>query len=518
GDFTQFNGVSNKYLIRLNSNGTVDTTFQMGTGFNDKVSRVIIQPDGKILVSGNFTSYNGTTRRRIARINTDGSLDATFNPGSGFDYTVRTIALQADGKIIAGGYFSSFNGSTNNGLIRLNSDGTKDNSFDIGTGFDFYIYEILVQPDGKIVLGGDFEHYNGTIQSKIMKLYPDGTIDESFDPGSGFSYKNYSLALQPDGKIIAGGDFTSYNMTSVNHLVRINNSVCYFESALSNEIAVIVGDAYENEAICVVTVDTIMWKNKIVWEKTPGVGTESFNIYKEVSTNIFNWIGNVLYDSASFFIDYNSMPESHGDKYRISVTDTCGNTSPKSPYHKTMNLTIASFGSTMGLNWDTYVDESGQFVPSKYFIYRGSQPDEMALLDSVSGSFTSYNDVNIFDIYYYMIGVEKPNPCNANPLYPAEKSYSNNKRNFPEGYSDNIFVKNISIYPNPFTSQTTISFGKPITDYRILITDPTGKVVFEDKNASGNKYVLQRGDLESGMYLLEITNEELRITRKLVIN
>ncbi|MBU0489864.1 MAG: T9SS type A sorting domain-containing protein, partial [Bacteroidetes bacterium] len=143
---------------------------------------------------------------------------------------------------------------------------------------------------------------------------------------------------------------------------------------------------------------------------------------------------------------------------------------------------------------------------------------QMNLLDSVSGSFTSYNDVNIFDVYYYMVGVEKPNPCNANPLYPVEKSYSNNKRNFPEGYSDNIFVKNISIYPNPFTSQTTISFGKPITDYRILITDPTGKVVFEDKNASGNKYVLQRGDLESGMYLLEITNEELRITRKLVIN
>ncbi|MBU1718245.1 MAG: T9SS type A sorting domain-containing protein, partial [Bacteroidetes bacterium] len=80
------------------------------------------------------------------------------------------------------------------------------------------------------------------------------------------------------------------------------------------------------------------------------------------------------------------------------------------------------------------------------------------------------------------------------------------------------FCPNLTVSPNPFTSQTTISFGKPITEYRILITDVTGKVVFEDKNASGEKYVLQRGTLERGMYLLEITNEEFRMTRKLVIN
>lgn len=149
------------------------------------------------------------------------------------------------------------------------------------------------------------------------------------------------------------------------------------------------------EKICLVTVDTITWKNKIMWEKTSNVGSVSFNIYKETSFNIYDSIGNIPYDSASFFIDYTSVPESHGDKYKISVMDTCYNESLKCPYHKTINLVISTFGSTMGLSWTPYEDEGGVFVPGKYYIFRGTQPDNMQLLDSITASFTSYNDNNI---------------------------------------------------------------------------------------------------------------------------
>ncbi|MBU1717666.1 MAG: T9SS type A sorting domain-containing protein, partial [Bacteroidetes bacterium] len=215
-----------------------------------------------------------------------------------------------------------------------------------------------------------------------------------------------------------------------------------------------------------------------------------------------------------------SVPETHGDKYKIAALDTCGNESELSFYHKTINLTIAAFGSTMGLNWDDYVDESGAYTPYRYYIYRGLQPNNMDLLDSVSGSFNSYNDNNVFELYYYMIGVKKPGGCDGSKStdFMAFSNQKDNEDLISALREQDPTFGMIQVSPNPFTSETTISFGKPITEYRILITDPTGKVVFEDKNASGDKYVLQRRDLESGMYLLEITNEELRMTKKLVIN
>ena len=99
GYYTTYQGVSANRIVRLNTDFSIDDTFVYGTGFNAEVNNVAIQSDGKILVGGNFTTYNGTSRNRIIRLNTDGSIDTSFVIGIGFNSTVNTIELQSDGNM-----------------------------------------------------------------------------------------------------------------------------------------------------------------------------------------------------------------------------------------------------------------------------------------------------------------------------------------------------------------------------------------------------------------------------------
>jgi uncharacterized delta-60 repeat protein len=222
GDFFFYNGISRDRIARLNSDGSLDTSFNPGTGANTWVTTIALQPDGKILIGGNFTSYNGTTRNRIARLNSDGSLDTSFNPGTGANNTVWTIALQPEGKILVGGAFTSYNGTPRNYITRLNSDGSLDTSFNPGTGTNDTVYTIALQPDGKILIGGQFTFYNGASTNRIARLNADGSLDTSFNSGTGANSTVWTIALQPDGKILLGGYFTSYNGTPVNYIFRVN--------------------------------------------------------------------------------------------------------------------------------------------------------------------------------------------------------------------------------------------------------------------------------------------------------
>jgi uncharacterized delta-60 repeat protein len=222
GWFTSYNGTNANRIIKLNSDASIDNTFVYGTGFNSDVWVIETQSDGKILIGGWFTSYNGTSRNRIIRLNLDGSIDSTFNIGSGFSSSVLSLQIQPDGKILAAGFFISYNGTSSGYIVRLNTDGSIDNTFNIGTGFNGYIFNIKLDSDGKIIAGGDFTLYNGTSRNRIIRLNPDGSIDNTFSIGSGFNNYIDKILIQPDGKIIAGGDFTLYNGTSRNRIIRLN--------------------------------------------------------------------------------------------------------------------------------------------------------------------------------------------------------------------------------------------------------------------------------------------------------
>ncbi|TSJ46272.1 T9SS type A sorting domain-containing protein [Fluviicola chungangensis] len=222
GNFSKYNGIIQNKITRIYSNGDIDTTFDIGEGFNNTVSTIRIQDDDKILVAGDFSLYNGLSRLKIARLNPDGSLDSTFDPGSGFNNYVRNLCVQGDGKILAGGTFTSFNGNTQNYFIRLNADGSQDQTFIWNSNNP--VYSSIIQPDGKIVVVGDFTYCNGNSVNKITRLNTNGGIDLTFNSGNGPNYSIYTSAIQADGKILVGGNFTTFNGLPKNRLVRLNSN------------------------------------------------------------------------------------------------------------------------------------------------------------------------------------------------------------------------------------------------------------------------------------------------------
>jgi uncharacterized delta-60 repeat protein len=222
GSFNTYNGILQNNIIRLNTDGSVDSSFNIGIGFDSAVLSIVIQNDSKIIVGGNFTSYKGITENFIIRLNSDGSKDTTFNSGTGFNSQTSTIAIQTDGKILIGGNFTSYNGLTENRIIRLNSDGSKDTTFNSVTGFNFKTSTIAIQTDGKILVGGNFTSYSGITENFIIRLNSDGSKDTTFNSGTGFSLPTNTIAIQTDGKILIGGAFRFYNGVPENSIIRLN--------------------------------------------------------------------------------------------------------------------------------------------------------------------------------------------------------------------------------------------------------------------------------------------------------
>ncbi len=273
GTFSAVGGVSRNGIARLNADGSLDTSFNPGTGVSDSsIDSLAVAPDGKILIGGVFSSFNGTPRQRVARLNADGSLDTSFNSGTEatsrvnglavqtdgkvligvagstvkrlntdgtLDNTFTTtmtpqvgvleIKLQADGKILIGGGWDFLNGAEYRfGLARLNADGTTDNSF-VPHQNDFNLYgasvaEILPQTDGKIVAVGNLKiNSTGTGFNKhIVRFNSNGTIDNTFDSGADANNTIWSVYRQANGKYVIGGNFSSFNSTARIGMARLN--------------------------------------------------------------------------------------------------------------------------------------------------------------------------------------------------------------------------------------------------------------------------------------------------------
>ncbi len=216
-------------VLRLNRNGELDTSFAgtgkltISFGGRDGARDIVVLPDGKILVGGTSVGrVNPAADFAFARLNRDGSLDPTFGDGgkvkvdiSGSEDYLYDIALQPDGKIVAVGW-GSLNATQTGAVARFNTDGTLDTTFN-GTGklvtrlglFGSFVETVAVQGDGKILIGGrSYEYRSQTPHAAIMRLNTDGSLDTSFNhvgyvltPGG----EIYNWAVQPDGRIVATG-------------------------------------------------------------------------------------------------------------------------------------------------------------------------------------------------------------------------------------------------------------------------------------------------------------------------
>jgi uncharacterized delta-60 repeat protein len=221
GEFLRVNGQACHRIARLNPDGSLDESFNLNVGVGQDIRAVLLQPDGHILVGGHFNSVAGRRQNGVARFNPDGSRDGTFRPGAGTTAFVWMLALQPDGKVLAGGVFETFNRKPYHRLVRLESDGAVDVAFDTGSGADGTVFAIAIQADGKIVVGGDFNRINQVERNRIARLNPDGSVDTAFDPGAGPNTGIRCLALQPDGKILIGGVFTSVDGVARNRIARL---------------------------------------------------------------------------------------------------------------------------------------------------------------------------------------------------------------------------------------------------------------------------------------------------------
>jgi uncharacterized delta-60 repeat protein len=303
GEFTTYNELSYNRIIRFNNDGSIDNTFNIGTGFNATVYAIEIENgvDGvKILVGGDFTGYNNTLVpvNRIARLFLNGTVDSSLQTLSGFNDSVRTIKFRetkptSSSGILVGGAFTSYRGVTANRIIllnvfggidsrfvaplagqdgdrvgfrqnevlsieidslnrivvggsffeilnfigfttvnhiyRFNEDTSRDSSFDTGSGsdkaFNGTVFDLKIGENNSIYCVGFFISYNGTpIGNHIAKLNANGSRDTSFNTGTGLDQIGRQVVIQSDGKIVAGGLFSSYNGIVARQLVRLNTN------------------------------------------------------------------------------------------------------------------------------------------------------------------------------------------------------------------------------------------------------------------------------------------------------
>ena len=236
GSFTTASGYESKGIARLNRSGSLDPDFYTNAGIsasNSQIYTAIQQSDGKIVLGGSFTGYSGSAVNRIVRINLSGSIDPDFNIGTGFvGGDVRKIIQQSDGKLVIGGSFTAYNGVGANRIIRLNLSGSRDPDFSPGTGFNSSVYAIYEQPDKKLMIGGLFTSYNGTgsvtpnTVARIVRLQPSGAIDTSYVCGVSTDAGSWINDIQRDpyDRYILVGSFTQYSGSIAGRIAVTTNS------------------------------------------------------------------------------------------------------------------------------------------------------------------------------------------------------------------------------------------------------------------------------------------------------
>lgn len=238
GGFTNYAGSGKSNLVRLNGDGTVDATFNPGgSGPDFLVQDMDLMPDGRILIAGNFGTYNGIQNYCVARLFPNAALDPGFHvPPNSINNAVYAIALHRSNAVLVAGDFFICGGHSQPHITRFDSTGVVDTTFWVGTGFDGTVYDLLVLPDQRIVAGGSFYNYQGNWCGDLALLASNGLHDPSMDTDPGFVGTGSSiraLALQPDGKLLAAGYFGWHNGVPRTAIARLDMSGAYDTSFIS---------------------------------------------------------------------------------------------------------------------------------------------------------------------------------------------------------------------------------------------------------------------------------------------
>ncbi|MCW3105298.1 MAG: hypothetical protein JWO09_3738 [Bacteroidetes bacterium] len=269
------------------------------------------------------------------------------------------------------------------------------------------------------------------------------------------------------------------------------------------------------QPICQVTNDAVANHNIIIWEKDTTY-TGPYHIQKETTTmGTYSTIATVLNSDTSAYEDIGSNPMVQSFKYRIAVSDSCGNIYNGTPPHTTIHLlTTAAFATGYPqLSWNPYVG----FGYSTYFIYRGNSPATLALYDSISASFTTYTDVNpAAGMIYYAVAVFPPSPCQPSRAM-NHYSLSNVTPFLATGIAEGQ-LGNFMISPNPAANELNVDFGKNIGTLDISICDVTGKQILESNYSNVSAAKLDVSSLANGYYIIRLRSDKGVAQRKIIIS
>lgn len=331
GDFYYYNGVKRLGIVRINPNGSIDPSFAptvLNTYYRSVVTGITIQSDGNIILLGFFSPpVSGVPQKHIIRLMPDGKIDPSFTMGDvagSVPYSniststfgpFADVKVLGDGSIIVAGAFTKYNGADVKSIIKLTSTGGFDSSFNVITGVNRAINDMTIEPvSNKIIIGGEFTTFGSAPIKKLVRLHTNGQLDASFSIGTGTTdsssagsnpfVDNYikKLKLQPDGKIIVGGNFLTFNGLSATNITRI-----FGNAGLQQRSSIV---EYQSEP----EINTNFESNVIVY---PNPSSTIFNFdltqveqkYKEII--VYNILGEKVFSSEITPQELNSINLSH---------------------------------------------------------------------------------------------------------------------------------------------------------------------------------------------------------------
>ncbi|MCA0381019.1 MAG: T9SS type A sorting domain-containing protein [Bacteroidetes bacterium] len=596
GLFTTFNGSSVGKIARISATGVLNTTFNTNIGTGATVGdfeRIAVQPDDKIIAVGNVTTFNGASIGRVVRLNADGTTDATFmtNIGTGANNTVRAVAVQSDGKILLGGDFTNWNGSAVVRLVRLNPDGTVDATFTAGANSS--ITAILVKSDDSFLLGGSFTISGTTTPSvlptrnSISSFNANGTVNTNFVPNPGANSGGFvnQLALQSDGKIVAVGSFTTFNGATRTRIARLHGDLT---AAITAQTATITGISANNVYALGSTDGSIVAK-VVPNGATPVSGNVTAQVFFDGSVQS---VGNIpylqrhyeitpasgttarvtLYFTQAEFDAFNAVPNGNdlpyngadveNNKANIRFTKYAGSSSPNdgNPANYSGGTTIIDpvdtdiiWNSTTS-KWEISFDVTGfsgffmqtslNVLPVKLKNFTARAEGVAAKLDWNTASEQNSSHFNVER------SLDGNNFAVAGKVNAAGNSNSSRSYNFTDNlakvphtgvvyyrlhmidrdgkaaYSD---IKSIrpgkvnlgaALLQNPVTSEARVLYKATATEkINIRVLDSRGQLVMQTAqqvSAGANQLKLATANLAKGIYSIEVTGNGNRQTLRLV--
>lgn len=465
-----------------------------------------------------FDEYKDLILKQVDDDGTDlGNLDVPYNDIDMLIYSkVKTDDLF---NIYIGGNANNTNDYAKLKIAVLSKNASFDRAMflDNQTLTHDFLFDFEVLQDKSIAIASsslywnDVTETNDSAKTVISKIDTKGKFvwESTLLKSTPISYSKDIISTADGGFAVTGFLYDQRNKEDM-FILRTN------EKGTVNEV-------FQHEEICMISVDPVTGKNLIIWEKTPNVGTASYNIYKEGNVaGEFDKIDAVPFNNLSTYIDKNSNPAVKADRYKITCVNGFGLESIESSAHKTMHLSISKGIDkfTYNLIWDHYEG----FSLTTYNVYRGTSSDNMVLIASLPSSLTSFTDLQVPQSrnVYYQVAVVKLQACVPTSNLKADSGpFSQSISNMSEAQIlisdlDIKEPKQFTVSPNPVSSNFSIhdSMSKSM-NIEVLIYSENGQLMNDVMTVTDES--IDVAYLKNGIYTVEVRSETSIVREKLIV-